>query len=129
MCTPDDKFIKDYRKALSVAGLFVARVDRKRAISFLCKEHSARDCPKCFNWEKLVKANARKRDAGKVEDRDRLLHLLSALHVSFPGLAKLVTPALEKKLMLSLDYAQRSVLFSDLLPLNPTDLTVWRVCA
>lgn len=124
-----DSLQRDHRKGLSVAGRFVVRVNKskKRGVLFLCKEHSARDCQKCFDFEKFVKANAKTKVAGKVEDRDRILRLLAALGVSSPELKKLVTPALEKKLTLSLDYAQSFVLLSDTLPLVPADLPEWKV--
>ncbi|VDB84553.1 unnamed protein product [Peniophora sp. CBMAI 1063] len=115
----------DHRQGLSVAGRFAAHRSGQRGVAFHCKEHSTQDCAKCFNWNKLVKANAKKRNSGKVENRDRLLQLLRALGVDFAEFKKLVTPALEKKLTMALDYAQKLVLFSDGIPLLPTMLPLW----
>ncbi|VDB84549.1 unnamed protein product [Peniophora sp. CBMAI 1063] len=129
--TPDKVPDADYRKALSIAGSFSICMDKQRSggntIKFLasCKDHNTPNCPKCFNWEKLVKANAKKRDSGKVGDPDRLLHLLRVSGVEFPEFEKLITPALEKKLVLTLDYLQHFVLFTDMIPLAPADLPLW----
>lgn len=74
-----------------------------------------------------MRAASKKKDKGKVEDRDQLLCLLGAMGAHLPLTTKLNVDALEKKLASALNYAQNYGAHSVKGSLNPSELPVWKV--
>ena len=121
--------IQDYRKGLSVAGRIVnsGQRDNEGSIIWHCAEHKRADCNDCFNWTKLMRAASKKKDRGKVENRDQLLGLLRSIGADLPATTKLAEDALEKKFTTAINYAQNYAAHMDKAPFNPSNLPVWKV--
>ncbi|KZV66415.1 hypothetical protein PENSPDRAFT_654889 [Peniophora sp. CONT] len=126
--TMDQDLPMDYRKGLSVAGRIVNSGQRKQdgSIIWHCAVHERVDCNDCFNWSKLMRAAGKKKDRGKVENREQLLGLLRSMGAHLPSSTKSTDEALEKKLTFALNYAQNYTAHSDKAPFNPSELPVWK---
>ncbi|KAK0449821.1 uncharacterized protein EV420DRAFT_766086 [Desarmillaria tabescens] len=93
--------------------------------SYKCKIHDTIDCPDCFDWIKIIVAQSKKKDKGKVEDRSQILGLLESMGVELPPTLKLPNDALEKKLASALSAAQEISTLGKF-PINPSKLPLWK---
>ncbi|KAG7448862.1 uncharacterized protein BT62DRAFT_731197 [Guyanagaster necrorhizus] len=91
---------------------------------YKCKIHDTIDCPDCFDWIKIIVAQSKKKDKGKVEDRSQILGLLKSMGIDLPPTLKLPDDALEKKLASALSAAQEISTLGKF-PINPSKLPRW----
>ncbi|VDB84575.1 unnamed protein product [Peniophora sp. CBMAI 1063] len=125
--TMDQDLPMDYRKGLSVAGRIVNSGQRgpDGSIIWNCAVHLQADCNECFDWNKLMRAEGKKKDRGKVENRNLLMGLLASMGVRLPTSTKLPEDAIERKLTSAINYAQNFIAYSERAPFNPARLSTW----
>ena len=78
--------------------------------------------------DSAMRSASKKKDRGKIENRDRLLDLLGSMGAPLPSSTALSEEILENKLTSAINYAQNYAAHSDKVPFDPSELPVWKVC-
>ena len=78
--------------------------------------------------DSAMRSASKKKDRGKIENRDRLLDLLGSMGAPLPSSTALSEEILENKLTSAINYAQNYAAHSDKVPFDPSELQVWKVC-